>query len=85
MEKWYATQLHTAGDEHQHAVYLASDVDTILDDVRLWLRLDADIRRRLELPHGWDALQVSIHRSELETRDDCKRRLLASLMESVNK
>lgn len=29
MQKWYATQLHAAGDEHQHAVYLVSEVETV--------------------------------------------------------
>lgn len=59
--------------------YKVEDVDPIVDDLRLWLRLDDDLRRRLELPHGWDAQQISLHQLDLKTRDECRDRLRAVL------
>lgn len=74
------------------AVYLAIDVEAriaeleaIAEDVRLWLRLDADISRRLELPHGWDAMEIGLHRTALETRDACKERLRTALGKGEDK
>lgn len=49
----------------------------LVDEVHLMLRLNSEIRRRLELPHGWTELQISLHQSDLKTRDECSERLHA--------
>lgn len=49
----------------------------LVEEVRLLLRLDTDIRRRLEMPHGWDQAQIDVHHQDLKARDECRERLHA--------
>lgn len=48
-------------------------------EVRQWLRLDTDLRKRLELPRGWSAVEIQQHREDLKAREDVKARIWALL------
>ena len=63
------------GFDHDQAVYLASDVDALVADVQYLMHLNDEIRRRLELPHGWNDQQIASHSIDLRNRDDAVTRI----------
>lgn len=85
MKKLYCTKLDRPHEETEHCadscleVYLASEVDIVLNEARTLLRLDESISERLKKPNGWTEAERLAHASELNDRESLRKILRNAL------